>query len=256
MNPRDAPQELEDPLLAAGAPFGISYLFPYQRLVISNVMEACAAVPETTAATGSAEDRVRRQIVVLPTGAGKTLCFQLPAAMLPGLTIVIYPLLSLMADQVRRAEGAGLHCSVLRGGQSADERCSLWQNLGRGRIQLLLTNPEMLVQERVLQRLVRQTVSHLVIDEAHCVSEWGETFRPSYLELGGAIRELNPVVTTAFTATASPPVLAAVKKHLFGDIGAHLIQSVPDRPNITYSVLDAPSKLFALRHLLTGSPSR
>lgn len=257
-----------DPLLEAARPFGVSYLFPYQRLVISNVLEAAdVGTAEGPAADAGApdpepwsddrdNDHITRQIVVLPTGAGKTLCFQLPAAVLPGITIVVYPLLSLMADQVRRAEAAGLGCAVLKGGLSRGERTRLWESVEGDQLQIVLTNPEMLGQEPVLNRLAEREVAHLVIDEAHCVSEWGETFRPSYLELGRVIGRLRPRVTTAFTATASPPVLEAVRAHLFGGEGAHLIQAVPDRPNISYSVIDAPSKTFALRLLLAGVRSK
>lgn len=253
-----------DPLLDAAAPFGVSYLFPYQRLVISNVLEAVGLnVPnqETWGAESGARtfrdepeiDTISRQIVVLPTGAGKTLCFQLPARLLPGLTVVIYPLLSLMADQVRRAEAAGLGVAILRGGQSPNERLMIWERVAAGKVQIVLTNPEMLGQDAVLNELTARSVSHVVVDEAHCVSEWGETFRPSYLELGRVITAIKPHVTTAFTATASPPVLQAVRTHLFGDTGAHLVQAVPDRPNISYSVLETSAKLFALRQLLAGN---
>lgn len=228
-----------DPLLEAAQTFGISYLFPYQRLVISNVLDTD---PEA----------VTRQIVVLPTGAGKTLCFQLPALLLPGLTVVVYPLLSLMADQLRRALQSGLSAAVLGGGQKKVERDRLWRSIADAETRIVLTNPETLSQDRVLARLAEVEISHLVIDEAHCVSEWGETFRNSYLELGRVIRELKPQTTTAFTATASPPVLTALRSHLFGTDGAHLIQSVPDRPNIAYSVLRTPAKEFALRNLFAG----
>ena len=234
------PITLPDPLLEAAAPFGVTYLFPYQRLVITNVLD-------------DSEDSIPRQIVVLPTGAGKTLCFQLPAALLPGITIVLYPLLSLMADQLRRAEAAGLGTAILKGGQPRGEREEIWRRIDSNEIRIVLTNPETLAGEQVLRRLSRLEISHLVIDEAHCVSEWGETFRPSYLELGRVISTLAPRVTTAFTATASPPVLEAVRTHLFGDDGAHLIQAVPDRPNIAYSVLHTPAKAFALRSLLRGA---
>lgn len=231
--------ESPDPLLEAADPFGVSYLYPYQRLVISNVLD-------------TEPDAVARQIVVLPTGAGKTLCFQLPAVLLPGLTVVIYPLLSLMADQLRRAASSGLPAAVLGGGQGEADRARIWKSIADGEVRIILTNPETLGQERVLRRLTEVEVSHLVIDEAHCVSEWGETFRGAYLELGRVIRELAPATTTAFTATASPPVLEAVRRHLFGDDGAHLIQAVPDRPNIAYSVLRTPAKEFALGSLLAG----
>jgi len=234
------PDLAPDPLLEAANSFGISYLFPYQRLVISNVLD-------------SEPEAVTRQIVVLPTGAGKTLCFQLPARILPGLTVVIYPLLSLMADQLRRAQQAGLSAAVLGGGQSKADRNQVWKSIADAEIRIVLTNPETISQKAVLDRLAAVEVSHLVIDEAHCVSEWGETFRAAYLELGRVIRELAPATTTAFTATASPPVLSALRSHLFGTDGAHLIQAVPDRPNIAYSVLPTPAKEFALRALLGGS---
>jgi ATP-dependent DNA helicase RecQ len=233
------PVILPDPLLEAAAPFGVTYLFPYQRLVITNVLD-------------DSEDSIPRQIVVLPTGAGKTLCFQLPAAILPGITVVLYPLLSLMADQLRRAEAAGLGTAILKGGQPRGEREEIWRRIDSNEIRIILTNPETLAGEQVLDRLAAVEISHLVIDEAHCVSEWGETFRPSYLELGRVITTLAPRTTTAFTATASPPVLDAVRSHLFGEEGAHLIQAVPDRPNIAYSVLHTPAKAFALRTLLGG----
>jgi ATP-dependent DNA helicase RecQ len=235
----DPPPSVPDPLLEAAAPFGVSYLFPYQRLVITNVLE-------------DSEDSVTRQIVVLPTGAGKTLCFQLPAAVLEGVTIVVYPLLSLMADQLRRAEAAGLGAVVIGGGQTRAEQEDIFRRMTAGEIRIVLTNPETLSQEPVLDRLSGFEISHLVIDEAHCVSEWGETFRPAYLELGRVITALAPRTTTGFTATASPPVLDAMRSHLFGDDGAHLIQAVPDRPNISYSVLKAPAMEFALRALLAG----
>ena len=233
---RESATSEPDPLLEAAQTFGISYLFPYQRLVISNVLD-----PEPEAVT--------RQIVVLPTGAGKTLCFQLPAVLLPGLTVVIYPLLSLMADQLRRAQQSGLGAAVLGGGQSKADREQVWRSIADAETRVILTNPETIGQSAVLERLAEVKISHLVIDEAHCVSEWGETFRKSYLELGRVIRELKPRTTTAFTATASPPVLSALRSHLFGTEGAHLIQAVPDRPNIAYSVLHTLAKEFALRNL-------
>ena len=115
---------------------------------------------------------------------------------------------------------------------------------------LILTNPEMLGTRRARELFEGVAVSHLVIDEAHCVAEWGETFRPAYLELGTAIRTLRPHVVTGFTATASPDILARINTHLFGDAGYHLIRGNPDRPNIRYAVLPVASKSAALRTLL------
>lgn len=250
------PLPVPDPLLdLAQQRFGIEYLFPYQRLVISNALEAAgAAAPpvetDTDQAPAEPYPARRRQIVILPTGAGKSLCFQLPASVFSGLTIIVYPLLSLMADQERRMKQAGLSCAVLRGGQSADERRQLFEQLEAGRIQILIANPEVLAGERVLRRLSALSISHLVVDEAHCVSEWGESFRPSYLELGRIITALQPELVTAFTATASPQVLQAVHGHLFGEEPVHTVEADPDRPNIAYSVVSCRSKYAALVTLL------
>ena len=236
----EAPEDAPDPLCtAAEAHFGVTYLYPYQRLVIANTIDSLDGEP-------------RRQIVVLPTGSGKTLCFTLPAVIVEGLTVVVYPLLSLMADQLRRARDGGLSALTLQGGQPRGERDELWRRLGAGSVRLLLTNPEMLGRPEVMTRLAEIGIAHLVIDEAHCVSEWGETFRPAYLELGNAIERLSPHVVTAFTATASPIVLESVRQHLFGGFPAELVQGDPDRPNIDYSALPVVSKERALRSLFCG----
>ena len=224
----------------ANSEFGVSYLYPYQRLVIANTLDAG---PEG-----------RRQIVVLPTGSGKTLCFTLPAVLLPGLTIVVYPLLALMDDQMRRIAGAGIGTRILRGGQSTHEREEIFAAVDSGEVQCVLANPEVLTGESVRERLRTPSISHLVIDEAHCVSEWGQTFRPAYLSLRETLEILDPAVTTAFTATASPLVLEAVRSILFGDEPAKLVQGNPDRPNIAYSVVRVDSKEAALAALARELP--
>ncbi len=241
MNTAEPSPVLEDPVLrTARAEFGVSYLYPYQRLVIANTLDAG---PEG-----------RRQIVVLPTGSGKTLCFTLPALLLPGLTIVVYPLLALMDDQMRRIVGAGIGTRILRGGQSAREREEVFAAVDSGEVRCLLANPEVLAGDRVRDRLRAPSISHLVVDEAHCVSEWGETFRPAYLSLRETLEILDPAVTTAFTATASPVVLEAVRSILFGDEPAKLVQGNPDRPNISYSVVRVDSKEAALATLVRDLP--
>ncbi len=234
-----------DPLMeAARRLFGVDYLFPYQRLVISNILDAD---PEA----------VVRQIVVLPTGAGKSLCFQLPAMLARGVTVVVYPLLSLMADQLRRMGSAGLAAVAIRGGQPRGERASIWREVAKGEPVIVLTNPESLLQPEVRERLAAASVTHLVVDEAHCVSEWGESFRPSYLELPAAVQAIRPAKITAFTATASPLVLGSIRRILFGGAPVHLVESLPDRPNITYSVIRPVCKHRALRRLFGagGSPA-
>lgn len=244
--------------------FNIDYLFPYQRLVISNILEASEAEgfahePEKNPVTGEFEiyDTRPNQIVILPTGAGKSLCFMLPAVLLPGLTIVVFPLLSLIADQERRLTEAGINSGILRGGQSKVERDKLWNNVESGSVKFLLTNPETILKSNMLLKLKKFTVSHIVIDETHTVSEWGDTFRPVYLELskltcGFDELDIQPVVT-AFTATASDKILKRVKEIIFPGKSPELIAANPDRPNISYKVIHAISKNSQLTELLTVS---
>ena len=235
------PQPADDPLRdAARRMFDVDYLYPYQRLVIANTLEA---------ADGDS-DAPRRQIVLLPTGAGKSLCFQLPAALLPGCTVVVYPLLSLIADQQRRLQQSGIESAALTGATATAERKMILKDIQSGRLRLLLTNPESLAADPVLHALGDSDVVHLVVDEAHCICEWGETFRPAYLELGRLVGEIGPRVLSAFTATASATVLDSIRTHLFGGELIRLISANPDRPNIRYYVIEAASVSRALVELL------
>ncbi|MDR0502245.1 MAG: RecQ family ATP-dependent DNA helicase [Treponema sp.] len=264
--PRD---ETPDPLSAAvKSLFGLSYLFPYQRLVMTNILEAAQAAgirlnwPEETAQheetppEKNAEEYLSdrelsgRQIVILPTGAGKSLCFQLPAMLMEGLTLVIYPILSLMADQERRLNERRFDPVIIRGGQGKEERDEIWRKLESGQSKFIIANPEVLLTAQVKARLEKIKVIHAVIDEAHCVSEWGESFRPDYLEIGAIVKSLNPPLVTAFTATASAPVLEKIRKYVFGDLEARQIVGNPDRPNICYSAKGCISRDLAVRDLL------
>ena len=237
-----AGRTIGDPLLeAAHSHFGVEYLFPYQRLVIANTLESSETL----------EKQDTRQLVILPTGAGKSLCFQLPAALLDGCTVVVYPLLSLMADQARRLEATGLSHATLSGQTGPGERRTILDNIATGAVRILLTNPETLTAPETVRALSRCAVDHLVVDEAHCVCEWGETFRPAYLAVGSAVAQIRPRVLTAFTATASPYVLASINRHLFLNQSAHLVSANPDRPNIHYQVIPAVAGIGALRELLT-----
>jgi ATP-dependent DNA helicase RecQ len=220
---------------------GVGYLYPYQRLVVANVLEAASEGAEPL-----------RQAVLLPTGFGKSLCFQLPALLLPGPTVVVYPLLALMEDQRRRLESLGVGCAVLRGGQSPEERRSAESSVERGEARIVITNPECLASPRVLDFLAAARPSHLAIDEAHCVSEWGESFRPSYLELGGVAERLAPPALSAFTATASPLVLEAVARILFGGSAYRTLQGDPDRPNIFFAVASTLCRERTLERLALG----
>mgnify|MGYP002677728770 FL=1 len=229
-------KDTEDTVMAAAKrAFGISYLYPWQRLVIENILDS-AQNPES-------EDEFSchgKQIVLLPTGAGKSMCFLVPSLLLKGPTLVLYPLLALMSDQKRRMDDAGIESVVFRGGQSKEEREENFARIQNG-AKIILANPEVLLSEGLAERLALCKIAHVAIDEAHCVSEWGDTFRPAYLELGRIIRTLEPKVVTAFTATASSGVLSRISDVLFGG-PVHIIRSDSDRPNIRYYVVNAYSK--------------
>ncbi|HUX14753.1 MAG TPA: RecQ family ATP-dependent DNA helicase [Spirochaetia bacterium] len=259
------PRETEDAELACPDPlteyartrFGIGYLYPYQRLVVANLLDAAAGLTnpdiDSEIDVGDAVDAFeahRYQIVILPTGAGKSLCFQLPAEILPGPTVIVYPLLSLLADQARRLAEAGIPAILLRGGQSHAEREISFRKIRDGSARVILSNPETLASNTVKTFLSQAGCVHIVVDEAHCIFEWGRTFRPAYLLLSAIIREIGIPLVTAFTATASPPVLAAIRELLFNDEVVHLIEGNPDRPNISYRVVPTLSKLHTLKRLL------
>jgi len=236
--------------------FGLGYLYPYQRLVMANVLDA-AECPEE-------HPDMERQVVILPTGAGKSLCFQLPAAFCPGPTVVVYPLLALMADQFKRLQSTAIGVAVLKGGMTAAERLAAFEAIRSGAARIVLVNPEILAVRQIVDFLGGIGVFHFVIDEAHCIAEWGDGFRPAYLLLGDAIRAIRPRVVTAFTATASPPILARIVAVLFGTEPYRLIADSPDRPNIRYAVMPALSMRRALRQavemmgkpLIVFAPSR
>lgn len=239
----------DDATAAAQKAFGIKYLFPWQRLVIANILDSagCAQTPLEPDGQEKENDEIYRgkQIVLLPTGAGKSLCFLTPALLLEGPTLVLYPLLALMADQQRRMQEGSLSCVVFKGGQDETEREENFKKIESGQAKVILANPEVLQSKSLVKRLKECRIAHIAIDEAHCVSEWGDSFRPAYLTLGNIIRELEVKTVTAFTATASPPVLARVNEVLF-DGTAHLVQSTADRPNIHYAVRYACAKKKAV----------
>jgi ATP-dependent DNA helicase RecQ len=227
-----SPDPLEE---LAERDFGLKYLYPIQRLVIANVLEGAD------------------QIVVLPTGAGKSLCFQLPSRVLEGVTLVVVPLLSLLEDQLARCRNAGLSAEALRGGQSSGERRRIGEQAARGHLRLLYATPEALATAGARELLRGSRVAHAVVDEAHCVAEWGPEFRPAYLQLGRAFRQLCVGTLSAFTATASPDTLQAVRAHLFAGREPLLVAADPDRPNLRYRFREALSKQRALASLLRGA---
>jgi len=229
----------EDPVAAlASVKFGIDYLFPLQRMAIANILDA--------AQTG---ENIR-QMVLFPTGFGKSLCFQLPALLCPGPTVVVYPLLALMNDQERSLGKRGIASAVFRGQMDEDERRARFEAVRSGAAKIVITNPECLATTRLREFLAGEGVFHMAIDEAHCVSEWGETFRPAYLKLGECIDAIHPNVVSAFTATASPAVAEAISRHIFGTEAFSLVTADMDKPNIRYSVEPTLSPAHTLVRLV------
>ncbi len=178
----------------------------------------------------------RDVFALLPTGGGKSLCFQLPALMLPGLTVVVSPLISLMKDQVDALQDAGIAATFLNSALAPGEARKRLRGLHQGEYRLLYCAPERLMLSGMLEDLQKWNVSLIAIDEAHCISEWGHDFRPEYRQLSG-LRELFPgVPILALTATATERVRDDILRQLcFED--AHTYVASFNRPNLTYRVI-------------------
>lgn len=245
------PLENDDSILkTAQEAFGINYLYPWQRLVIANILDPVKEKTDENEKSKTTENPENiQQIVLLPTGAGKSMCFLVPAIVFEGASLILYPLLALMQDQERRMKEGNLTPVTFRGGQSKEERAEKIQAIKSGKAKVILANPEVLQSKELIKELKTCNISHIAIDEAHCVSEWGDTFRPAYLTLGNIIKELNVPRVTAFTATASPLVLDRINEVLF-DGNGHIVRSEADRPNIHYYVHYAHCKEKAVLELV------
>jgi ATP-dependent DNA helicase RecQ len=178
----------------------------------------------------------RDSLVVMPTGGGKSLCYQLPPLMGETTDVVISPLVALMKDQVDALEAIGYPAAALHGGLSLDERSAIRDRLLAGELRLLFTAPERLVNSSLLDTLARVGVKRFAIDEAHCISQWGHDFRPEYRQLA-MLRERFPQATLhAFTATATPQV----REDIAGQLGLRdpaVLVGTFDRPNLVYRVV-------------------
>ena len=183
----------------------------------------------------------RNVLAIMPTGGGKSLCFQLPALMRPGLTLVVSPLIALMRDQVRALKAAGVEAAALTSGNTGDETEELFQAIDDGRLKILYIAPERLASAATLNLLRRARTAAIAVDEAHCVSQWGHDFRPDYLRIG-ELRRLMDVPLAAFTATADEETRAEIVARLFdGRAPATFLRGF-DRPNIhlAFAVKDGP----------------
>jgi ATP-dependent DNA helicase RecQ len=170
-------------------------------------------------------------LAILPTGGGKSLCFQLPALLRPGLTVVISPLIALMRDQVRALKAAGVSAGALTSGNTEEETDEVFRALHSGALKLLYIAPERLASGGTERMLAAADVSLIAVDEAHCVSQWGHDFRPDYLKIG-ALRRALDVPLAAFTATADPETRDEICAKLFGELAPRVFLGGFDRPNI------------------------
>lgn len=215
--------------------FGIYFLKPFQILVMHRIISQ------------DAETEVRNQVVILPTGTGKSLCFQIPSLMVNGITVVVYPLLALMNDQKKTLERAEIPYVNLRGGQTKAQRQAEVEKLENG-AKIVITNPETLCQKQVLAILSRYRVAMLVCDEAHVIHYW-QSFRPKYPQLSACIEELRPHQVLAFTATADKDAMTTIRRVLFKNRPL-IVRGNIDRPNIYYKAVPCLDKLYGLRRVL------
>ena len=192
----------------------------------------------------------RDTLGIMPTGAGKSICYQVPAMLFPGLTLVISPLISLMKDQVGALVEAGVPAACINSAMSAEEFRDALYFAGRGQYKLLYVAPERLTAPSFLEFAKRVPISMVTVDEAHCISQWGQDFRPSYLKILDFLAELpeRPLVS-AFTATAT----AEVRDDIVQALGLHepFIKTTGfDRPNLYFAVEQPTSKGMKLLQLL------
>jgi ATP-dependent DNA helicase RecQ len=197
----------------------------------------------------------RDALGVLPTGGGKSVCYQVPALAMGGVTLVITPLVSLMEDQVGRARQIGLRAAHLSSTQPADERRGVADRARRGELDILFVAPERLDSPSFREFLGALDVRLLAVDEAHCISEWGHDFRPSYRRIGG-VRPLLGCPTLALTATATPSVRTDILASLGLADALVLVRSF-DRPNLSWTVLPGgrpADRAAAVHRLLRRTP--
>lgn len=183
----------------------------------------------------------RDVLAILPTGGGKSLCYQLPAVLRGGLTLVISPLVALMQDQVAGLNARGVPAAFINSTLSARAIDQCWTDAEFGRYRLLYVAPERLGSELFLARAGRLTVERLVVDEAHCISEWGHHFRRAYLDIEAARRLMGDPPTMAVTATATPEVRRDIVEHLGLRAPRVFVQGF-DRPNVVWSIFRDENK--------------
>ncbi len=218
--------------------FGFSELLPGQQTVIQHLLDNHSAA------------------AVFPTGGGKSLCYQLPALLLPGVTLVVSPLIALMKDQIDALRKRGINAQRLDSSLDAGEYREVMRQLRDGELRLLYVAPERFNNERFRESMRPLRISLFAVDEAHCISEWGHNFRPDYLKLAGFAREFNAERILALTATATPVVLDDICR-LFTISPGHATNTGFYRPNlkIDTTVVTASERDNVLLNALRENPS-
>ena len=197
--------------------FGLDKLRPGQAEVMRSVLEG------------------NHTLAIMPTGAGKSLCYQLPSLHLPGTTVIVSPLISLMKDQVDKLEEAGLEASQLNSALTTQEHEENLEQIKTDKSDFIFVTPERFTDQEFLADLRKRSINFVVIDEAHCISQWGHDFRPAYLSLGAAVKTLGSSPVLALTATATPEVTADIEKQL--DLGKlRVVRTGIYRPNLHFEV--------------------
>ena len=215
------PQQLMDPLESWLDRFGLKEFRPGQR----DVIEAVLAGHDC--------------LCVMPTGGGKSLCYQLPALAAEGLTLVVSPLIALMKDQVDQLQSLGIRATFINSTLEPDEQWSRLEQMAQGRYDLVYVVPERFRSPRFVRALERANLRRFAVDEAHCISEWGHDFRPDYARLGEARRRLGNPTTIALTATATQKVREDIVRQLRLDRPRTFITGFA-RPNLHYEVATPP----------------
>jgi ATP-dependent DNA helicase RecQ len=228
--PADTPS---DPSVVLRQVFGFDAFRPGQEEVVRAVLDGSDT------------------LAVMPTGAGKSLCFQLPALMLPGLTVVVSPLIALMDNQLALLKGFGVKAGAIHSGRPREASVGDWRAAASGESKLLYMSPERLMTPRMLSALDKLPLSLIVIDEAHCVSQWGHDFRPEYLALAALKSRYPQARMAAFTATADAATRLEIGEKLFQGKVQTFVQGF-DRPNLSIAVEDRGKGALARVAQLVG----